>query len=105
MENVCVQTILERALSREYIHGVGSKTFAGVWFAAYSDDHPPPHAHGQYAGVRVVVDLLADRKLRQFIRWNAVTPQNGKRSGVRHVLEIARQHGDEVMALWKATHA
>lgn len=36
---------------------MGSKTFDGVWFEAYSLDHPPPHVHGFYAGVEVVVEL------------------------------------------------
>jgi hypothetical protein len=34
-----------------YIEGVGSKTFDGVWFMAYTKDHLPPHVHAFYAGV------------------------------------------------------
>jgi hypothetical protein len=38
---------------------VGSKKFDGVWFSIYSHDHPPPHAHGRYAGVQVIVGTPA----------------------------------------------
>jgi hypothetical protein len=81
---------------------VGSKTFDGVWFVAYSHDHPPPHVHGEYAGVVVIVDLLADGTVRQSDRWDAVTPSNAKRSDVRRVLETAKAHGDELMELWRS---
>jgi hypothetical protein len=39
---------------------VGSKTSDGVWFISYSHDHAPPHVHGDYGRVRVVVELLPD---------------------------------------------
>jgi hypothetical protein len=42
---------------------VGSKTFDGVRFAAYTDDHPPPHVHGFYAGVVVVMELIFAKKV------------------------------------------
>ncbi len=83
---------------------MGSKTFDGVWFSAYSSDHPPPHVHGEYAGVRVIVDLLSDGNVRQSRRWNAISPKNAKRNDVRHVLAVAAAHYDELMALWRVTH-
>lgn len=83
---------------------MGSKTFDGVWFAAYSHDHPPPHVHGRYAGVEVIIDLLPNGDVRQSSRWDAVRPPNAKRSDVRHILAVASAHYDELMAIWRATH-
>jgi hypothetical protein len=83
---------------------VGSKTYDGVWFAAYSHDHPPPHVHGRYAGVQLIVDLLPDGKVRESVRWDAVVPANGKRSDVRHILAVAARHVIELMELWEKTH-
>jgi hypothetical protein len=80
---------------------VGSKTFDGVWFVAYSHDHPPPHVHGQYAGVQVIVELLPEGRVRQSSRWDAVEPSNAKRADVRRILQVARAHADELMALWR----
>jgi hypothetical protein len=81
---------------------VGSKTFEGVWFAAYSHDHPPPHVHGRYAETEVIIDLLANGEVRQADRWDAVTPSNARRGDVRRILETAKAHGDELMELWRS---
>jgi hypothetical protein len=83
---------------------VGSKTFDGVWFISYSRDHLPPHVHGKYAEIAVVIDLLPDGKVRRSQRWDAVEPADAKRSHVRHVLEIAAEHAGELMMLWEKTH-
>ncbi len=80
---------------------MGSKTFDGVWFAAFSHDHPP-HVHGRYAGVQVIVELLPDGRVRRSNRLDAVVPANAKRGDVRRILEVARAHGDELMALWRS---
>ena len=78
---------------------MGSKTFDGERFAAYSNDHPPPHVHGYYAGVRVIVELkdgvidLADRR-------DAVTPAGAKRSDVNYILRTARKYADQLVELW-----
>jgi len=95
---------LECVLPAGYSLAVGSKTFDGVWFAAYSNDHPPPHVHGRYANVQVIVDLLPDGGVRQANRRDAILPPNAKRSDVRHILEVASANGDELLALWRATH-
>jgi hypothetical protein len=29
-----------------------------AWFVAYSHDHPPPHVHGFYAEVEVLLELV-----------------------------------------------
>jgi hypothetical protein len=83
---------------------VGSKTFDGVWFTSYSHDHPPPHVHGEYGSVRVVVDLLPDGRVQESDRWDAVKPRNGKRSDVRRILAVAAEHASTLMELWESTH-
>ena len=83
---------------------MGSKTFDGVWFISYSDDHPPPHVHGSYAETVVLVDLLPDGTTRQSARGDAVQPENAKRSDVRHILKTAQAHAAELRALWEKTH-
>jgi hypothetical protein len=83
---------------------VGSKTFDGVWFACFSDDHLPPHVHGQYGDVTMIVDLFPDGSVRQSDRWNAVRPGNAKRGDVRRILRIAEANGAELWALWEQTH-
>lgn len=79
-----------------YSGGVGSKTFDGVWFSCFSDDHPPPHVHGRIGRVQVIIDVFHDGIVREARRWDAVTPPNAKRSDV--------EHGSEVWALWERTH-
>jgi hypothetical protein len=79
---------------------VGSKTFDGVWFEAYSHDHLPPHVHGFYAGVEVIVELVGG-KTRLAGRKNAILPGNAKRSDVNRVLWTATQYADELVELWR----
>lgn len=83
---------------------MGSKTFDGVWFISFSRDHPPPHVHGRYGGVQVIVDLLPDGTVGRSSRWDAVTPSNGKRSDVRRILNMAAEHVGELTELWEKTH-
>jgi hypothetical protein len=56
---------------------VGSLIFDGVRFSFYSHDHPPPHVHGHYSGIIVVVDLFVDgvalsRRARNMTPRNAL---------------------------------
>ena len=37
---------------------MGSIRFEGVRLVVYSLDHPPPHVHGNYGEVEVVVELF-----------------------------------------------
>jgi len=83
---------------------VGSKTYDGVWFAAFSQDHEPPHVHGAYAEVVVIVDLLADGTVAESKRRDAVQPGNAKRSDVKRVLDTATRHAAELKELWEKTH-
>ena len=59
---------------------MGSKTFDGVWFVVFTDDHEPAHVHGRYAGVQVIVELLPNGTTIQSGRKDAIEPQNAKRN-------------------------
>jgi len=83
---------------------VGSKTFDGVRFLAWTDDHLPRHVHGFIAEVSVVVDLLPGNKVRKSKRRDAVRPSNGKQSDVRRILTAAAAHVVELNKLWEKTH-
>ncbi len=80
---------------------MGSQTFEGVRFQGFTDDHDPPHLHGFYAEVEVLVELL-NGSAYLANRDDAVRPLNGKRSDVAHVLRTAAKHADELLALWRA---
>jgi hypothetical protein len=79
---------------------VGSKTFDGVWFEAYSADHPPPHVHGFYAGVEVLVELTPGG-VRLAGRKRAIRPPGAKQSDVNRILRIADKYSKELAELWK----
>jgi hypothetical protein len=83
---------------------VGSKTYDGVWFISFSDDHPPAHVHGCYGSVQVIVDVFADGTTQKADRSDAVRQANAKRGDVRRVLKVAEEHGAELWALWEQTH-
>ena len=82
---------------------MGSKTFDGVWFACYSDDHPPPHVHGKYAETEVIVELGVD-EVRFAGRRDHTRPRNAKASDVKKIMTVAAKYKDELQALWEATH-
>jgi hypothetical protein len=83
---------------------LGSLTFNGVRFAAYVDDHRPPHLHGFYAGVEVIVEIgsnyvdLANRRRN-------IIPRNAKRSDVAHILNAAADHREALLKLWRTENA
>ena len=83
---------------------MGSKGFEGVLFRAYPNGHEPRHVHGFYAEVEVIVDLKRDGTVALAERTDAVGPSNGRKSDVRHVLEIAAKHIAEPAALWEKHH-
>jgi uncharacterized membrane protein YecN with MAPEG domain len=81
---------------------VGSKTFDGVRFSAWVDDHDPPHVHGFYAGIAVVLDIdLKAKAVRLSRRKNNVSPANAKRSEIQRVRRAAERNVDELVQLWK----
>ena len=83
---------------------MGSRTFDGVRFSAYSLDHTPPHVHGWLSGVSVVIDLLGDGEIRLSSRPRSVRPANAKRNVEERILRIAAENVDELEALWERTH-
>ncbi len=80
---------------------MGSKTFDGVWFIAYTKDHLPPHVHGFYAETEVLVDLLPDGSIARSGRAEAVIPSSAKRSDIRKILKVAAEHARELHELWE----
>ena len=83
---------------------MGSKTYDGVWFAAFSHDHEPPHVHGAYTETVVIVDLLSDGTTAKSKRRDAVQPGDAKRSVVKRILDVAAEHAVELKELWEKTH-
>jgi hypothetical protein len=81
---------------------VGSKTFDGVRFAAWSDDHDPPHVHGYYAGVQVILDLVAENEeIVLANRKRRVIPSNAKKSYIDRIVRVANKNADAVFKLWE----
>ncbi len=83
---------------------MGSKRFDGVWFISFADDHLPPHVHGRYAEVEVIVDLVPGGKIVQSDREDAISPKNAKRSDVRRILRVAAAHAAELHKIWEMMH-
>jgi len=83
---------------------VGSKTYDGVRFSVYPNDHLPPHVHGTTAGAVVIVELLADAEVALSSRKNAIDPVNAKKNDVAKILRVAAENVDELIALWEKTH-
>ena len=86
---------------------MGSIRFDGVRFVAYLEDHEPCHVHGFYAETEVVVELR-DKPQKEVActnRSNAVRPGNASRSDVKHILQAATEHFDELVQLWREAHA
>ena len=81
---------------------MGSLRFGGVWFIAYSNDHPPRHVHGFTGETRAIIDLRLDGTVALAERNDAVRPANAKRSDVRKILNAAALHFEEPAALWQA---
>ena len=81
---------------------MGSLRFGGVWFIAYSNDHPPRHVHGFTGETEAIVDLRSDGAVALAGRDDAVQPANAKRSDVKKILKAAALHFEELAALWEA---
>jgi hypothetical protein len=81
---------------------VGSRTFDGVRFAAWSHDHDPPHIHGYYAGVEVILDLVAEKEeIVLADRRKRVIPSNAKKSDINRIVRAANDHADAIFKLWE----
>jgi hypothetical protein len=73
-------------------------------FSVYSHDHLPPRVHGSAEGVTVIIDLLADGRVRLSRRKDKISPSGSKRNVVKKILRVARKNEVELMALWEKTH-
>jgi hypothetical protein len=73
----------------------------GVHFQIYPRDHAPIHAHGRYAGTAAIVVFLGNRTVELADRDDAIYPRDAKESDVRKILRAAREHYDEIMAVWE----
>jgi len=71
-----------------------------VRFSIYSNDHLPPHAHGFYGDVEVLVEINA-HYVDVVRRKDAILPRNAKSSDVAHILDIAALHKRELLAIWR----
>jgi hypothetical protein len=81
---------------------VGSKTYEGVRFVAWSNDHDPPHIHGYYAGVELIIELdLQARTVRASDRKKNPRPRNAKKSDVAYILLTAAKYFDTLVTLWE----
>lgn len=84
---------------------MGSYHFDGVTFRVYPEDHNPPHVHGRYQGIVVILELGNDRCVRLADRDDAIRPGDAKKNQVRHVLNVANAHFNDLMELWEEAHA
>jgi hypothetical protein len=80
---------------------VGSIRVDGVRFAAYPNDHAPPHVHGEYGTGTIIVDIFRDRTVGLSLRKRAIVPSNMKAADVKKVLLAAERHVDELWNLWE----
>ncbi len=81
---------------------MGSKTYDGVRFVAWSLDHDPPHVHGRYASVELIVELnVLDRIAKVAERKKNPKPRNAKKSDVAYILNTAAKYFDELVKLWE----
>jgi hypothetical protein len=83
---------------------VGSKTYGGVRFSVYPNDHPPPHVHGTSAGVTLIIDLLGNGDIRLSDRARAIKPPNAPKNVIDKILRVAAENISELEALWEKTH-
>jgi len=84
---------------------VGSYQFDGVTFRVYPEDHDPPHVHGRYHGIVVILELSEDGRVRLADRDDALRPGDAKKNHLRRTLKVANQLYDDLMELWEEAHA
>ena len=82
----------------------GTLRLRGVKFEAYSGDHEPMHVHATYGEVEVLVEFDED-SVWIARRHDAIRPRSGKRSHVRHILDVAADAVETFVLLWKEAHA
>ena len=61
--------------------------------------------HGFYAEVEVIVEFQeAAREVALAHRLDAIRPGKASRSDVKHILQVAAAHFDELIRLWREAH-
>jgi hypothetical protein len=60
--------------------------------------------HGFYAEIEAIVDLRLDGTVSLATRTDAIRPSNGSKPDVRHILDVAADHFDELVKLWEKHH-
>jgi len=76
----------------------------GAGFKVFPQDHTPRHVHGLYQGIEVIFDLNEDATVAVANRKNAVQPRTAKRSQVRHILNLAADNFESLVAIWESMH-
>lgn len=62
--------------------------------------------HGFYAETEAIVEFREGRREVALAgRNDALRPHNASRRDVRHILEVAANHFDELVELWRSAHA
>ena len=63
--------------------------------------------HGFYAETEAVVEFreTPGREVALANRNDAVRPGNSPRSDVKHILQVATKHFEELVQLWEEAHA
>ena len=83
---------------------MGSKTYEGVRFSVYSNDHAPPHVHGICSGVSVIIDIFSDGTVRLSKRRKAIVPATAKRNIEAKIRRVALANADALLMLWEEMH-
>lgn len=83
---------------------MSSRSFDGVLFIVYSNDHPPRHIHGFASETEVIVDLRADGNVALAERRDSIRPANAKRADVKKILAAAARHFEGLVELWEGVH-
>jgi hypothetical protein len=86
------------------LSSVASRMFNGVRFCVYSNDHSPRHVHAVLGKTRVIIDLLPNGDIRLSDRPRPISPSNAKRSDIRKALRLAKEHFEELAALWESIY-
>ena len=95
---------LVSSLGSAYSNPVGSKTYEGVRFSVYPNDHLPPHVHGTIAGVTVIIDLLPNGDTQLSKRRKAIRPRKAAKNKIAKITRVAADNVEDLQALWEKTH-
>jgi hypothetical protein len=75
-----------------------------VRFKVDPQDYTPRHVHGLYQGIEVIFDLKEDATVTLADRKDAVQLGKAKQNQVRHILDLAADNFDTLVAAWEGMH-